>query len=70
VAYNRTRRTARTITSELLAIPGVGATRRRQLLERFGSLAGVCSATVAELAAVPGISARMAERILAHLRKD
>lgn len=69
VAYNRARRTARTVTSELLAIPGVGASRRRSLLERFGSLAGVRSATPAELASVPGISARLAERILGHLRE-
>jgi excinuclease ABC subunit C len=38
--YNRKRRTQRTITSELLNIPGVGPRRRRLLLERFGSLAG------------------------------
>ena len=67
LAYNRQRRTQRTITSELLNIPGVGPSRRRLLLERFGSLAGVRSASVSELAAVPGFSARMAERILAHL---
>jgi excinuclease ABC subunit C len=67
LAYNRQRRTTRTITSELLNIPGVGPNRRRQLLERFGSLAGVKSASVAELATVPGFSTRLAERILSHL---
>jgi len=67
LAYNRKRRTQRTITSELLDIPGVGPTRRRRLLERFGSLAGVRSATAQELAAVPGFSAALAERILEHL---
>jgi excinuclease ABC subunit C len=67
LAYNRQRRTRRTITSELLNIPGVGPNRRRQLLERFGSLAGVKSASVAELAAVPGFSTRLAERVLSHL---
>jgi excinuclease ABC subunit C len=67
LAYNRQRRTTRTITSELLNIPGVGPNRRRRLLERFGSLAGVRSASVAELATVPGFSTRLAERILAHL---
>jgi len=67
LAYNRQRRTSRTITSELLNIPGVGPNRRRQLLERFGSLAGVKSASVAELATVPGLSTRLAERILTHL---
>jgi excinuclease ABC subunit C len=67
LAYNRQRRTTRTITSELLNIPGVGPNRRRRLLERFGSLAGVRSASVAELATVPGFSTRLAERILSHL---
>ena len=67
LAYNRNRRTRRTITSELLNIPGIGPNRRRLLLERFGSLAGVRSASVAELATVPGLSKRMAERILSHL---
>jgi excinuclease ABC subunit C len=68
LAYNRKRRTQRTITSELLSIPGVGPTKRRRLLERFGSLAGVRSASAAELASVPGFSARLAERILHHLK--
>ena len=67
LAYNRKRRAQRTITSELLDIPGVGPTRRRRLLERFGSLAGVRSATAGELAAVPGLSTALAERILQHL---
>jgi excinuclease ABC subunit C len=68
LAYNRTRRTKRTITSELLNIPGVGPRRRRLLLERFGSLAGVRSASVSELAAVPGFSSRLAQRVLEHLQ--
>jgi excinuclease ABC subunit C len=68
LAYNRKRQSQRTITSELLNIPGVGPGKRRQLLERFGSLAGVKSASVAELASIPGVSNRLAERILDHLR--
>ncbi|HEY3011825.1 MAG TPA: excinuclease ABC subunit UvrC [Gemmatimonadales bacterium] len=68
LAYNRKRRTQRTITSELLSIPGIGPTKRRRLLERFGSLAGVRSASAAELASVPGFSLRQAERILEHLK--
>jgi excinuclease ABC subunit C len=67
VAYNQKRRTQRTITSELLNIPGVGPAKRRRLLERFGSLAGVRSASASELATVPGFSSRLAERILSHL---
>ncbi|MBK8004037.1 MAG: excinuclease ABC subunit UvrC [Gemmatimonadetes bacterium] len=67
VAYNRKRRTERTITSALLDIPGVGPSRRRALLERFGSLAGVRSATAAEIATLPGFSTTLAERVLAAL---
>jgi excinuclease ABC subunit C len=69
LAYNRKRRSQRTITSELLTIPGIGPAKRRRLLERFGSLAGVRSASVSELASVPGFSQRQAERILDHLKR-
>src|SRR6185503_12041496 len=41
ITYQRLRRAKRTVTSELLQIPGVGASRRRQLLQAFGSLEGV-----------------------------
>jgi len=67
VGYSRKRRSARTITSELLRIPGVGPSRRRALLERFGSLAGVKTASPKEIAALPGFSTRLAERILERL---
>src|SRR2546426_12152091 len=67
VSYSRHRRTRRTITSELLAIPGIGPGRRRALLERFGSLAGVKTATPAEIASLPGFSSKLAERILDRL---
>ncbi len=68
LAYSRKRRSERTITSELLNIRGIGAKRRRLLLERFSSLAGVKSATVSELASVEGVSTRLAEKILEHLQ--
>ena len=69
VTFNRKRRAVRTLTSELLTVPGVGPARRRALLERFGSLAGVRSASPAELATVRGISRQLAERVLEHLRE-
>ncbi len=68
VTYSRKRRSDRTITSELLSIPGVGDTRRRQLLEQFGSLAGVRLATPEEIAALPGFSLKLAFRVLEHLK--
>jgi excinuclease ABC subunit C len=68
ITYSRARRTARTITSALLDIPGVGPARRRALLERFGSLAGVRLATADEIAAIPGFSHKLADRILEHVK--
>jgi excinuclease ABC subunit C len=69
VTYNRKRRTARTITSALLDVPGIGATLRHRLLERFGSLAGVKSASPAEIAQLPGFSLPLAERVLTYLQE-
>jgi excinuclease ABC subunit C len=68
ISYSRKRRARRTITSELLTIRGIGPARRRALLERFGSLAGVKTATPSEIAALPGFSTRLAERILEQLK--
>jgi excinuclease ABC subunit C len=70
VSYSRKRRTQRTITSELMRIPGIGPARRRLLLARFGSLAGVRTATPAEIASLPGFSNRLADRILDRLHQQ
>lgn len=64
LTYQRLRRSKRTVTSELLQIPGVGASRRRQLLQAFGSLEGVKTASPDAIAALPGFSAKSAQRIL------
>ncbi len=68
VSYSRKRRGDRTVTSQLLEIPGVGPKRRRLLLQKFGSLAGVRLATPQEIAALPGFSLSLADRVLEHLR--
>jgi ERCC4-type nuclease len=57
----------RTVTSELLRIPGVGERKRRQLLEAFGSLEGVRTASPEAIAALPGFSLKSAARIQAAL---
>ncbi len=69
VAYNRKRRTERTITSALLNIPGIGANRRTVLLQAFGSLAAVRTASIADVAALPGFSEKMATRLLDYLKE-
>ena len=64
VTFHRRARAGRDLRSALDDIPGVGPRRRRALLTRFGSLAGVRRATREELTAVVG--ARAAGAILRH----
>jgi excinuclease ABC subunit C len=70
ITYQRNRRSARTVTSELLRIPGIGEKKRRALLHAFGSLQGVREAPVEAIAAIPGFSIRSAEKLLGSLRGE
>jgi excinuclease ABC subunit C len=70
ITFQRKRRTIRTVTSELLRIPGVGERKRRQLLEAFGSLEGVKTAAPEAIAALPGFSMKAAAKIQAALRGE
>ncbi len=67
ITYNRKRRAMRTVTSELLKIPGIGPQRRRALLHAFGSVQGVRDANEADIARLPGFSAASARRVLEAL---
>jgi excinuclease ABC subunit C len=56
--------------SRLEDIPGVGPTRRRQLLQRFGGLQEVMRASVDDLARVPGISKKLAQEVYTALHSE
>jgi excinuclease ABC subunit C len=63
IEHHRRRRRARSLASELDAIPGVGPALRKRLLARFGSVAGLRGASADELQTVPGVGAALARRI-------
>jgi excinuclease ABC subunit C len=64
---HRKRRSKVGVASILDGVPGVGPSRRKRLLDRFGSLEDIRRATVEEIAAVPGIPYDVAESVKAFL---
>lgn len=63
ITGHRKKRDKQRKTSLLEGIDGVGATRRRNLLNHFGGLQGLQHATVEQIAKVPTISAALAMKI-------
>src|SRR5258706_707709 len=63
VTFHRRARTMRDLSSELDYVPGIGSRRRRTLLTRFGSVAGVRRATREDLVAAVG--GKVADAVLA-----
>ncbi|MBI1962741.1 MAG: excinuclease ABC subunit UvrC [Candidatus Rokubacteria bacterium] len=66
ITYHKKLRARRTLQSELDAIAGVGPTIRTSLLKTLGSARRVRESSVAELAAVPKITPKLAQRIYGH----
>ncbi len=67
LAYHRKLRRAAGVRSLLDEIPGIGPGRRRQLLQRFGSLRRLREASPEEIRRVGGVPAKVAETIHAYL---
>ena len=66
ITTHRSGRSKALTRSELDEISGIGAARKRALLNHFGSARGVKMAGLADLEAAPGISREMARRVYAH----
>lgn len=55
------------LVSRLDAIPGVGPARRKELINRFGSIDGILAASIEEISQIKGVSAEMAQAIKTQL---
>ena len=63
ITYHRQRRSKASVQSALDAVPGIGPRRKRMLLRRFGTVQGIRDAALEELAAVPGMTRALAQRL-------
>ena len=70
ITGHKQRRDKKRKTSTLEDIPGIGATRRRELLRHFGGLHEIKNASISDLARVSGISQKLAEEIHAFFHND
>src|SRR5688500_3765438 len=70
ITHHRSRRSKTMVESILDEVPGLGEVRRKTLLRQFGSLKRLRAATLEEVAAVPGIGPRTAERIVSALAQQ
>jgi excinuclease ABC subunit C len=66
ISTHRAGRSKNIRQSELDEVQGIGAARKRALLNHFGSARGVKMAGLADLEAAPGISKEIARRVYAH----
>jgi excinuclease ABC subunit C len=69
ITYHRAKRAKRALHSPLDDVPGVGSTRKRALLRKFGSLARLRTASAEEIAGTPGIGPSLARTIHEHLHR-
>lgn len=66
IGAHRTRRAGAMVRSPLDEVDGVGASRKKALLQHFGSAREVAAAALGDIEAVPGISKAMAKKIYDH----
>lgn len=69
ITYHRDLRTKRNLTSVLDEIPGIGKARRMSLLNNFGSIQAIKTASVEDLAKVPGMNHQVAQAVYDFFHK-
>jgi len=69
ITYHRSLRVKDLKTSVLDNIDGIGETRKKELLKKFGSISNIQKATIEELAEVDTINIKIAEKIKKYFDK-
>ena len=67
VTFHRNLRGKSSVKSALDLVPGIGPKRRKMLIRSFGSVKGIREASEDQLAAAPGMTAKVARQIKEHL---
>ena len=67
VTFHRNLRAKSSVKSALDLVPGIGPKRRKMLIRSFGSVKGIREASEDQLAAAPGMTAKVARQIKEHL---
>ncbi|TPV96635.1 MAG: excinuclease ABC subunit UvrC [Myxococcales bacterium FL481] len=70
IGHHRDRRSKRALTSVLDQIPGVGPALKKALIQHFGTVAAIRSATPEALVAVPRVGPALAKTIIDTLRRS
>jgi excinuclease ABC subunit C len=69
ITHHRTRRDQAMTTSILDDLPGIGPSRKRSLLQHFGSPEAILSASREQLEAVPGLPGKTARDLYTYLHR-
>ncbi|SVA61625.1 uncharacterized protein METZ01_LOCUS114479 [marine metagenome] len=67
VTFHRNLRGKSSVKSALDLVPGIGPKRRKMLIRSFGSVKGIREASEDQIAAAPGMTAKVARQIKEHL---
>ncbi|MHB1482673.1 MAG: excinuclease ABC subunit UvrC [Bellilinea sp.] len=67
ITAHRSRRSKAGLASRLDSVPGIGPSKRKALLTKFGSVDGILAASIEDLTSVKGITEDLAMALRSHL---
>lgn len=70
ITFHRSKRSQVMLESLLDDIPSLGEVRRKALLEHFGSVTAIRSATLEQIATIPGIGTKTAQIIMVGISRE